>query len=51
MKKVLVVGAGMGGLSAAIRLQKEGFQVEIYEQQHMLGVRCIKYIRMVLPLM
>ena len=37
MKKVLVVGAGMGGLSAAIRLQKEGFQVEIYEQQHMLG--------------
>jgi len=31
-KKVYVIGAGMGGLSTAIRLQKEGYQVEIFEQ-------------------
>lgn len=31
MKKVIVIGAGIGGLSAAIRLQHEGFDVEIYE--------------------
>ncbi len=27
-KEVIVIGAGMGGLSTAIRLQKEGYQVE-----------------------
>ena len=27
MKKVIVIGAGMGGLSAAIRLQHAGYQV------------------------
>lgn len=32
-KKVAVVGAGIGGLATAIRLQKEGYQVEIYEKQ------------------
>lgn len=31
-KKVMVIGAGMGGLSAAIRLQKAGYQVEIFEK-------------------
>lgn len=31
-KKVLVVGAGMAGLSSAIRLQHAGYEVEIYEQ-------------------
>lgn len=30
-KKVLVVGAGMAGLSSAIRLQHAGYEVEIYE--------------------
>jgi phytoene desaturase len=36
-KKVYVVGAGMGGLSSAIRLQKEGYQVEIFEQGSIPG--------------
>lgn len=37
MVKVIVIGAGMGGMSAAIRLQNEGYQVEIYEQQAIPG--------------
>ena len=36
-KKVIVVGAGVGGLSSAIRLQKEGYQVEIFEKESMVG--------------
>jgi len=28
-KKVLIVGAGLGGLTAALRLAKKGFNVEI----------------------
>ena len=36
-KKVIVIGAGMGGLSAAIRLQVEGYQVEIYEKEAIPG--------------
>lgn len=36
-KEVIVIGAGMGGLSTAIRLQKEGYQVTIYEQETMPG--------------
>lgn len=31
-KKVLVVGAGLGGLTAALCLIKAGFDVEVYEQ-------------------
>lgn len=33
----MVVGAGIGGLSAAIRLQHAGYSVEIYEKQSMPG--------------
>lgn len=36
-KKVIVIGAGIGGLSAAIRLQNAGYQVEIYEQGNQPG--------------
>lgn len=36
-KKVIVVGAGMGGLSAAIELQSNGYDVEIYEQNEQPG--------------
>ena len=32
MKNVAIVGAGLGGLSAGIRLAKKGFDVDIYEQ-------------------
>ncbi|MFC3928925.1 FAD-dependent oxidoreductase [Streptococcus caprae] len=31
-KSVIVIGAGMGGLSAAIRLQLQGYQVETVEK-------------------
>lgn len=37
MKRVLVIGAGIAGLSAAIRLQNAGYQVEIYEKNAMPG--------------
>lgn len=36
-KKVIVVGAGLGGLSAAISLQAEGFDVEIVEKNEQVG--------------
>lgn len=36
-KKVIVIGAGMGGLSAAIRLQVAGYEVEIYEKESIPG--------------
>ncbi|UTC61749.1 phytoene desaturase [Treponema sp. OMZ 787] len=36
-KKVLVVGAGIAGLSAAIRLKHAGYEVEIFEQGAMPG--------------
>lgn len=31
MKKITIIGAGIGGLTTAIALKKEGFDVEIYE--------------------
>lgn len=37
MKKVIIIGGGLGGLSAAIRLQSGGFQVTILEKEASLG--------------
>ena len=37
MKKVIIVGAGIGGLASGIRLQKAGFQVDIYEKNAFAG--------------
>lgn len=37
MKKITVIGAGVGGLSAAIKLQNQGYKVEIYEKGHQPG--------------
>ena len=31
MKKAIVIGAGIGGLATAIRLQAKGYQVEVFE--------------------
>ncbi len=36
-KKVIVIGAGIAGLSAAIRLAHAGYSVEIHEQEEMPG--------------
>ncbi|HEV2092222.1 MAG TPA: phytoene desaturase family protein, partial [Rubrobacter sp.] len=38
-KRVAVVGAGMGGLAAAIRLAATGFEVEVFEKNPRLGGR------------
>src|SRR5882724_1577810 len=35
--KVIVIGAGIGGLSAALALLKRGIDVDIYEQSNQLG--------------
>jgi phytoene desaturase len=38
-KHILVIGAGVAGLVAAIRLLKQGFRVSIYEKNHQVGGR------------
>lgn len=37
MKKIIVIGAGVAGLSAAVRLQKLGYNVHLYEKEHQPG--------------
>lgn len=39
MTKAIVIGAGMGGLATALRLQHAGYQVTIFEKQTHLGGR------------
>jgi diapolycopene oxygenase len=36
-KKVIVIGAGLGGLSAAISLKQEGYDVEVFEKNSQIG--------------
>jgi len=36
-KKVIIIGAGAGGLSTALRLLKNGYEVEIYEKDETIG--------------
>lgn len=38
-KKALIIGAGLGGLSTALRLAVKGYQVEIIEKHHRAGGR------------
>ncbi len=38
-KRVAVVGAGMGGLAAAVRLAATGFEVEVFEKNDSVGGR------------
>ena len=40
MTKVVVIGAGVGGMSAAIRLAKFGHEVVIYEASNEVGGKC-----------
>ena len=39
MKKALIVGTGLGGLTTALRLSKLGYQVEMVEKYHQPGGR------------
>ena len=39
MKKVIIIGSGMGGLAAALRLAYQGFAVTVLEKQPRLGGR------------
>ncbi len=39
MKKILIVGAGLGGLTTALRLAKRGYQVELVEKNAQAGGR------------
>ncbi|MEM7013130.1 MAG: FAD-dependent oxidoreductase, partial [Verrucomicrobiota bacterium] len=36
-KKVIVIGAGLGGISAAVSLRAEGFDVAVYEKNSRIG--------------
>ena len=38
-EKVIIVGAGIGGLSTALRLLSNGYDVEIYEKNKTIGGR------------
>ena len=38
--KIIVVGAGLGGLAAAARLARSGFEVEIFERSSIVGGKC-----------
>ena len=37
IKRIAIIGAGMGGLAAAIALHRKGFDVKVYEQSPDLG--------------
>ncbi|UCH03459.1 MAG: phytoene desaturase [Candidatus Thorarchaeota archaeon] len=38
-KNAVIVGSGLGGLAAAVRMQAKGFQVTLIEKRHQLGGR------------
>ncbi len=40
MSHILVIGAGIGGMTAAARLAKMGHTVEIFEASHSVGGKC-----------
>jgi len=45
MKNVVVIGAGIAGLSAAIYAQRSGFQVTLCEQHNITGGNCTSWKR------
>lgn len=45
MKKVVIIGGGVAGLTAGIYLQKAGFTTEIYEKHQVAGGQCTGWKR------
>ena len=45
MKKVVVIGAGIAGLTAAIYAQRSGFDVTLIEQHNIVGGMCTSWRR------
>ncbi|MBP3604188.1 MAG: NAD(P)/FAD-dependent oxidoreductase [Lachnospiraceae bacterium] len=45
MKKVVIIGAGISGMTAGIYLQKAGFETEIYEKNAVPGGQCTGWKR------
>ena len=45
MKKIIVIGAGISGLSAAIYAQRSGFNVTLCEQHGIAGGMCTSWKR------
>ena len=43
--KAIVIGAGLGGIAAALRLRKRGYDVTLLEKQNQLGGRAGVYYR------
>lgn len=42
-RKIIIIGGGLGGLSAGIRLAVKGHEVHIFEKREMLGGRAYRY--------
>lgn len=38
---VAIIGAGISGISAAIRLQEKGYQVKVFERSDQIGGKCL----------
>ncbi len=45
MKKIVIIGSGVAGLSAGIYARKYGFDCEIYEKNHNAGGECVSWKR------
>lgn len=43
MKRAIVIGAGLGGLATAVRLQRQGYKVTVLEKNATAGGRCNIY--------
>ncbi|MBQ7464784.1 MAG: NAD(P)/FAD-dependent oxidoreductase, partial [Lachnospiraceae bacterium] len=44
-KKIVIIGGGIGGLSAGIYAQKAGFEAQIYEKNDVAGGECMGWNR------
>jgi phytoene dehydrogenase-like protein len=45
MKKAVIIGGGISGMTAGILLQKAGFETEIYEKNSVPGGQCTGWKR------